>query len=219
MKKFLKNNGLSIVFFVLFVFSIIGQTVTGLKQHNQEMKDEGGQQLNLTQYLSSGHFLQSTFENWESEFLQMALFVILTMFLYQKGSSESKDPDKNKEEVDREPNPRRKNAPWPVKKGGWILGIYKHSLCYALGLLFILSFVLHWYGSMKDYNEEQVLKGLSTESAMQYLGNSRLWFESFQNWESEFLSVFAIIILSIFLREKGSPQSKPVDAPYAETGE
>ena len=219
MKKFLKNNGLSIVFFVLFVFSIIGQTVTGLKEHNHEMKDEGGQQLSLTQYLSSGHFLQSTFENWESEFLQMALFVILTMFLYQKGSSESKDPDKKKEEVDREPNPRRKNAPWPVKKGGWILAIYKHSLCYALGLLFILSFVLHWYGSMKDYNEEQVLKGLPTESAMQYLGNSRLWFESFQNWESEFLSVFAIIILSIFLREKGSPQSKPVDAPYAETGE
>jgi len=219
MKKFLKNNGLSIVFFVLFVFSIIGQTVTGLKEHNQEMKDEGGQQLNLTQYLSSGHFLQSTFENWESEFLQMALFVILTMFLYQKGSSESKDPDKKKEEVDREPNPRRKNAPWPVKKGGWILAIYKHSLCYALVLIFILSFGLHWYGSMKDYNEEQVLKGLPTESAMQYLGNSRLWFESFQNWESEFLSVFAIIILSIFLREKGSPQSKPVDAPYAETGE
>lgn len=219
MKKFLKNNGLSIVFFVLFVFSIIGQTVTGLKEHNQEMKDEGGQQLNLTQYLSSGHFLQSTFENWESEFLQMALFVILTMFLYQKGSSESKDPDKKKEEVDREPNPRRKNAPWPVKKGGWILAIYKHSLCYALVLIFILSFGLHWYGSMKDYNEEQVLKGRPTESAMQYLGNSRLWFESFQNWESEFLSVFAIIILSIFLREKGSPQSKPVDAPYAETGE
>ena len=111
MKKFLKNNGLSIVFFLLFIFSIIGQIVTGLKQHNEEMKDEGGQQLNLPQYLSSGHFLQSTFENWESEFLQMALFVILTMFLYQKGSSESKDPDKKKEEVDREPNPRRKMLP------------------------------------------------------------------------------------------------------------
>src|SRR5215218_8984923 len=180
MKKFLKNNGLSIVFFVLFVFSIIGQTVTGLKEHNQEMKDEGGQQLNLTQYMLSGHFLQSTFENWESEFLQMALFVILTMFLYQKGSSESKDPDKE-EEVDREPNPRRRNAPWLVKKGSLALAIYKHSLCYALALIFILSFLLHWYGSLKDYNEEQLLKNMPTETAMQYLGNSRLWFESFQN--------------------------------------
>jgi hypothetical protein len=218
MKKFFKDNSLSIVFFLLFVFSILGQVVTGLKQHNQEMQEEGGQILTISQYLLSGHFFQATFENWESEFLQMALFVILTMFLYQKGSSESKDPDK-KEEVDREPNPRRRNAPWPVKKGGLALAIYKHSLCYALAIIFLLSFLLHWYGSLKDYNEEQLLKNMPTEAAMQYLGNSRLWFESFQNWESEFLSVFAIVILSVFLREKGSAQSKPVDAPNSETGE
>ena len=217
MKKVFRNNGLSIVFFLLFLISILGQAITGLKQHNEEMLEEGGQQLHMGQYLRSGHFLQATFENWESEFLQMALFVILTMFLYQKGSSESKDPDK-KEEVDREPNPKRRNAPWPVRKGGLILKIYSHSLCYALGLIFLLSFLLHWYGSLKDYNEEQLLKGHPTETAWQYLGNSRLWFESFQNWESEFLSVLAIVILSIFLRQKGSPQSKPVDAPYAETG-
>jgi hypothetical protein len=217
MKKFLKDNSLSLVFFLLFVFSIIGQAIAGLKEHNQEMQEEGGQVVTMGQYLVSGHFLQATFENWESEFFQMALFVILTMFLYQKGSSESKDPEKE-EEVDREPNPRRKNAPWPVKKGGIFLAVYKHSLCYALTLLFILSFLLHWYGSLKDYNEEQTLKNMSTETATQYLGNSRFWFESFQNWESEFLSVFAIVVLSIFLREQGSPQSKPVDAPNSETG-
>jgi hypothetical protein len=218
MKKFLKDNSLSIVFFFLFVFTIIGQAITGLKEYNQEMQDEGGQQLSIGQYINSGHFLQSTFENWESEFLQMALFLIFTMFLYQKGSSESKNPDKE-EEVDREPNPRRKHVPWPVKKGGIILSIYKHSLCYAFTLLFLLSFLLHWYGSLKDYNEEQVLNNKPTETAMQYLSNSRLWFESFQNWESEFLSVFAIVVLSIFLREQGSPQSKPVDAPHSQTGE
>jgi TM2 domain-containing membrane protein YozV len=181
------------------------------------MEEEGGQQLNMGQYFTSGHFLQSTFENWESEFLQMALFVILTMFLYQKGSSESKDPEKE-EEVDREPNPRRRNTPWPVKKGGLALAIYKHSLCYALTIIFLLSFLLHWYGSLKDYNEEQILKHLPTETAFQYMSNSRMWFESFQNWQSEFLSVFSIVVLSIFLREKGSPQSKPVDAPDSETG-
>ncbi|MBD0375652.1 MAG: hypothetical protein ICV51_08505 [Flavisolibacter sp.] len=216
--KRLKNNGLSLVFFILFLLSIIGQAITGLKQHNQEMQDEGGQQLTMVQYFTSGHFLQSTFENWESEFLQMALFLILSIFLYQKGSSESKDPDK-KEEVDRQPNPRKKDAPWAVKHGGFVLRIYEHSLCYALSLLFILSFLLHWYGSLKDYNEEQLLKGKPTETAMQYLGNSRLWFESFQNWESEFLSILALVAFSIFLREKGSPQSKPVDAPNSETGE
>ena len=217
MKKFLKNNSLSLVFFILFLLSLLGQIVTGLKEHNEDMVEKGGQQLMMSQYIMSGHFLQSTFENWESEFLQMALFVILTMFLYQKGSSESKDPDKE-EEVDREPNPKRRNAPWPVKKGGLALAIYKHSLCYTLTIFFILSFLLHWYGSLKDYNEEQMLKQQPMETAMQYLGNSRMWFESFQNWQSEFLSVFAIVVLSIFLREQGSPQSKPVDAPNSETG-
>jgi hypothetical protein len=217
MKKFLRNNSLSLVFFIFFIVALVGQAITGLKEHNEEMQNEGGQMLNMGQYILSGHFLQSTFENWESEFLQMAMFLVFSMFLFQKGSSESKDPDKE-EEVDREPNPRKKDAPWPVKKGGLILGIYKHSLCYTFTLLFLLSFLLHWYGSLKDYNEEQLLQGKATETAMQYLGNSRLWFESFQNWQSEFLSVFALIVLSIFLREQGSPQSKPVDASYAETG-
>lgn len=219
MKKFFKNNGLSIVLFLLFIITIIGQAITGLKEHNKELVEEGAQALTMSQYLVSGHFLQSTFENWESEFLQMALFLILSMFLYQKGSAESKDPDKpGQEEVDREPNPKKKDAPSVVKKGGLALKIYQHSLCYTLTLLFLISFLLHWYGSLKDYNEEQMMKNQSTESAIGYLGNSRFWFESFQNWESEFLSIFAIVVLSIFLREKGSPQSKPVDAAHSETG-
>jgi hypothetical protein len=219
MKRWFKHNGLSVVLLVLFLISIIGQTVAGFKEYNQSMQEEGGRQVSLGQYFSTGHFIESTFENWESEFLQMGLFVFLTMFLYQKGSSESKDPDKASEEVDREPNPKKKGAPWAVRKGGWVLGIYKHSLCYALFLLFLLSFGAHWYGSLKDYNEEQVLKGLPTETALQYIGDTRFWFESFQNWQSEFLSVFAMVILSVFLRQKGSPQSKPVDAPHGETGE
>jgi hypothetical protein len=218
MKKFFKNNGLSVVMFLLFLGSLSGQVVAGLKQHNEEMQEQGGKQLQFGEYLTSGHFLQSTFENWESEFLQMALLLILSMFLYQRGSAESKDPDKE-EEVDREPNPKKKDAPWAVKKGGVILIIYKHSLCYTLSLLFILSFLLHWHGSLKDYNEEQRLRHKPTETAIEYLSNSRFWFESFQNWESEFLSIFAIVVLSIFLREQGSPQSKPVDAPNSQTGD
>jgi hypothetical protein len=217
MKKFLRYNGLSITFFIFFVVTMIAQSVTGLRQHNQKMQEEGGKQLSMGQYVSSGHFLEATFENWESEFLQMALFVTLTTFLYQKGSSESKDPDK-KEEVDREPDRRKKNAPWAVKKGGLMLSIYKHSLSMSLFLLFFLCFGLHWYGSLLDFNEDQVLKGKPTESAIEYLNNSKLWFESFENWQSEFLSVFAIVILSIYFRQKNSPQSKAVDAPHSETG-
>lgn len=180
------------------------------------MQEMGGKQESLGQYFSSGHFIEATFENWESEFLQMALFVSLTMFLYQKGSSESKDPEKEKEEVDREPNKRRKDVPWPVRKGGFVLSVYKHSLCY---ILFLLCFCGHWYGSLKDYNHEQVLKGLPTETAIEYLSDSKLWFESFENWQSEFLSVVSLAVLSIYFRQKGSPQSKPVDAPNYQTGE
>lgn len=218
MAKFFRNNGLSITFLILFFCSFIGQVYFGLAEYNKERKEDGVAIVGLPAYISSGHFLESTFENWESEFLQMALFVWLSIFLYQKGSSESKKLD-GKNEVDAEPDPNKKDAPYPVKKGGWALALYKHSLTLALFLLFIFSFVLHFYGSFKDENAHHILTGTPVETMTQYLAGSRFWFESFQNWQSEFLSVFAIIVLSIYLRQKGSPQSKPVDAAHSETGE
>ena len=218
MKRFLRNNGLSVVFVMLFLLTLVGQFLTGWKEYNKHRQEDGLSPVSLWTYPSSGHFLQATFENWESEFLQMALFVILTISLRQKGSSESKSIE-GKEEVDREPSPRKKDAPWPVRKGGWALALYKHSMSIALLILFLLSFVFHFYGSLKDENEQLMSKGMPPESLGNYLHSSRFWFESFQNWQSEFLSVFAIVVLSIFLRQKGSPQSKPVDAPDDETGE
>jgi hypothetical protein len=218
MRKFIRNNSLSIVFLFLFFFSLSGQLFTGLKEFNKERKEQGQFPLGVIKYIHSGHFIQATFENWESEFLQMALFVVLTISLRQKGSSESKKCE-GPEEVDREPSAKRKNAPWAVKKGGIILKIYKYSLTIALLILFLFSFFFHFCGSMQNENEELALKHLPPETTMHYLGSSRFWFESFQNWQSEFLSVFAIVVLSVFLRQKGSPQSKPVDAPDMETGE
>jgi hypothetical protein len=218
MKKFVRNNSLSITFFLLFVAALGAQTFFGFKEHNKELLDDGAGAISFLSYFRTGHFIQSTFENWESEFLQMALFVVLTIFLQQKGSSESKNFDKE-EEVDREPSANRKNVPWPVKKGGFILAVYKHSLSIILFLLFFISFILHFYGSLKDENEQLSLKGHPLETALNYMGDSRFWFESFQNWQSEFLSVFAIVILSIYFRQIGSSQSKPVDAPNSETGE
>lgn len=216
--RWLKNNGLSLAFLSLFLISLSGQAVTGWKEYNEEMREEGGQTVSFTNYLNTAHFYEATFENWESEFLQMALFVVLSMFLYQKGSSESKDPDKE-EEVDKEPKYKKRGAPWPVRKGGLVLLIYEHSLSIALFLLFILSFIGHFKASLMDYNQEQALKHLPTETASQFLTNTKFWFESFQNWQSEFLSVMAIVVLSIFLRQKKSAQSKPVDAPHSKTGE
>ena len=216
-KTFIYNNGLIIAFLLLAVLAVGGQTVPGWNQYNEFLTEHKKEQATLFAYLSTGHFLQATFENWESEFFQMALFVWFTVFLSQKGSSESKQLT-GKEEVDRQPK-KHPDAPWPVRKGGWILKLYKHSLSLSLMILFFISFVLHWYGSNKDFNEIQISEGKATETMISYLSNSRLWFESFQNWQSEFLSVFAIIFLSIYLREIGSPQSKPVDAPHFETGE
>ena len=214
---FIYKNGLSIAFLLLAALTMSGQVFTGLHQYNDFLTDHHQHTLSLLSYFKTGHFLEATFENWESEFLQMGLFVWFTVFLRQKGSSESKQLS-GKEEVDRQPqsNP---DAPWPVKKGGIILAIYKHSLSISLMLLFFISFYLHWFGSNRDFNVEQILDGKPTQTMATYLTNSRFWFESFQNWQSEFLSVFAIIFLSIYLREIGSPQSKPVDAPHAETGE
>lgn len=119
---------------------MIGQTCTGYNQYNKERYKEGQRSVALPEYLTSGHFLQSTFENWESEFLQMAMFVLLTISLKQKGSSESKSFN-DREEVDREPDSKRKNAPRPVRKGGFFLKVYKHSLTIALLVLFVISFV------------------------------------------------------------------------------
>lgn len=218
MKKMIYNNSLSIVFVLLFALTLFGQVHFGFKEYNKNLAELGASQVPMDQYLTSGHFVESTFENWESEFLQMALFVWLTIFLRQKGSSESKKCT-GPEEVDREPSPNRKGAPWPVRKGGFHLAIYKNSLTIALSILFILSFILHFYGSLRDENLHNSIKGKPLESITDYFVSSRFWFESFQNWQSEFLSVFAIIGLSIYLRQKGSPQSKPVDAPNSETGE
>jgi hypothetical protein len=219
MRTFFRENGLGIAFLLLFFISMAGQTFTGLKEYNKEREEQYHQPpVSATAYLSSGHFLQATFENWESEFLQMALFVLLTISLRQKGSSESKQME-GEEEVDREPSAKTKNAPWPVRKGGFILAIYKRSLSICLAILFLLSFWIHMYGSLKDENEKLAFENQPLQDIGSYIGQPRFWFESFQNWQSEFLSVFAIVVLSIYLRQKGSPQSKPVDAPNEETGE
>lgn len=216
MKQLFKNNALSLIFLSFFLLSLLGQIYAGWKEYNEERSGNGKPGIALAAYFSTGHFIQATFENWESEFLQMGMFVVLAVKMRQKGSSESKSFDE--EEVDREPDPARRDAPWPVKKGGFVLLLYKNSLSIVFFLLFAISIGLHFYGSLKGYNEQQIDKGLPTATAKEYIGNPTFWFESLQNWQSEFLSVFSLVVFSIFLRQYGSPQSKPVDAPDSETG-
>ncbi|WP_316820239.1 DUF6766 family protein [Pedobacter gandavensis] len=210
------RNGLSIVFLSLFFITLIAQALTGWNQHNQDLKENNVAGLSLGAYLKSGHFISATFENFESEFLQMTLYVLLTVSLRQIGSAESKSLTEA-EEVDRTPKVS-KNAPWPVRKGGWMLKLYSNSLSITFAILFLLSWGLHLYGSWQNHNVEHAAKNLPQESLMAYLGLPEFWFETFQNWQSEFLSVGAIVFFTIYLRQKGSPESKPVDTPHMETG-
>lgn len=220
MRKWLRNNGLSIAMFLLFAISLVGQAFAGHRVHNDDQWSHGQPTVLLSEYLRSGHFVGAVFENWESEFLQMAAFVLLTAYLYQRGSPESRKLE-GEPDLDKHPTRSPKNgAPWPVHRGGLILKLYSHSLSIALFLLFAVSFFLHAAGGAREYTQEQLEHGTGGAiGTLAYIGTSRFWFESFQNWQSEFLSVGALIVLSIFLRERGSPESKPVDAPHSETGE
>jgi hypothetical protein len=217
--RFLRNNGLSIVLLALFVGNLVGFAFAGHAQTNEEKRQKGEPTVSLGEYLTSGDFTEPLFVNWESEFLQQFAYVVLTIFLFQKGSSESKkieaaDPSDERPEEHRD-DP---GAPGPVRAGGLALAIYRNSLSLAFLALFVLAFLLHAAGGMSAYNQEQAMHGRPTVSFLQFLGTARFWSQSFQNWQSEFLSVFSIVTLGIFLRQQGSPESKPVHAPNDQTG-
>ena len=220
MRRVLRENGLSIVLVSLFLLFWVGLSVAGNHEYNSEQEEHGRHGLAYLSYLGSSHFWAATAENWESEFLQIFAYVLLTAFLFQKGSAESKKLDEP-EPVDRDPRrkQKRENVPGPVRRGGLALKLYEHSLSLAFLLLFIVSIILHAVSGASEYNQEQAAHGDSTAlSALQYAGTSRFWYESFQNWQSEFLAIAAVVLLSIFLRQRGSPESKPVDSPHSETG-
>ena len=214
----LKNNGLSVVLLILFLLSLCGQYLTGWQEHNEERVLHGRSEIAVTKYVTESHFLEALFENWESEFLQMGFFVILTVFLYQKGSAESKSVTKP-ERVDMiKPKSKQDPAmPAPVRRGGLLLRFYSYSLSIALFGLFSISFVLHGIGGLQEYNSAQVEHGQLATNLFGYMTSSTFWFESFQNWQSEFLSIAVMVIFTIFLRQRGSPESKPVDTPHSET--
>jgi hypothetical protein len=217
--RILKDNGLTIVLMLAFLATLIGMIFAGWIASNEELASHNLPLMDVVTYCLSGEFISAVFENWESEFLQMAFYVVLTAFLFQRGSSESKDPDKV-DPVDEDPakKMRNKSAPWPVKVGGLWAAVYSYSLGIALFVLFVVSFIIHWLASAVAANDEALRHGDETKAAIEYLVDAQLWFESFQNWQSEFLSTAVIVVLSIFLRFRGSPESKPVAAPHLKTG-
>jgi hypothetical protein len=175
--------------------------------------------LRLLDYLGTGHFRSAVFENWESEFLQLSAYVLLTIFLLQKGSPESKDLD-GKAEQDAGPSEGQTDphAPGLIRQGSIVRWLYANSLGLALGLLFVVSFVLHLLGSTQLANEEAAREGQPPITVLENLSEAQFWYESFQNWQSEFFAVGVFIVLGVYLRQRGSPESKPVTAPHDATG-
>jgi hypothetical protein len=208
-RSWLRDNGLTLVLVALFLGSFIGQVFAGHAAENDERLQDDAATLALGEYVVSGAFLSSVFENWESEFLQMWAYVMLTAYLFQRGSPESRDPDGEEEE-------RPGEGPGAMRTLGDKL--YAHSLGLALLALFILSFLLHWTNSARHAAEKALQSGEPAPTMFQYLGDPQLWFESFQNWQSEFLSTAVLIVLGIFLRERLSPESKAVGEPNQKTG-
>ena len=218
MRRVLRDNGLSLTMFALFLVFLVAQSISGYKTTNSDNQQHQQPPVTYGEYLTSGAFVEATFENWESEFLQMGAYVLLTAWLIQKGSPESKNPDGD--EADADPRDQRdaKDAPGPVTRGGLALTLYEHSLSIAMFSLFLLCFVLHALGGHAEFNQQQLEHGEAAVSFWSFVTSSQFWFQSMQNWQSEFLAVGALAVLSIFLRQRGSPESKPVAAPHAQTG-
>ncbi len=214
--SFVKRNGLLLAFLAMMLMSLAGHAFTGWHVDNAEREQHGDTPQPFTAYLQDGQFLSTLFENWESEFLQMALFVLLTAKLRQKGAAESRPLDESEED------PKQavplSMQPWAARRGGAVRKLYEHSLSLALALLFLVSMVGHWINSWREHVEEQLHHGEAVSTLWHYLGEPQFWFESFQNWQSEFLAVVALTGLSIFLREKDSTESKDVEAPHSQTG-
>ena len=214
LKKFARDNGLSMVLFAVFAATIIGMSIVGWRSENNDLTDHNQRTQSYTSYITSGNFVEAVFENWESEFLQMWALVVLTIFLRQKGSEDSKPMRGDAPQDTSSRFTIIRSTTWKKKQRAIKHAIYSHSLGLALLALFIMSFVLHGFGGVHAANDEAQLHGQEPMSTVQYFASSQFWFESLQNWQSEFLAVGTLIVLSIKLRERGSQQSKPVGKTY-----
>src|SRR6478735_10086952 len=216
----LRDNGLLLACLALFAIFFAGMIISGTASYNQEQQEHGSrEQVSVLRYLSTGDFVEATFENWESEFLQMGMYVVLTAYLFQRGSSESK-PLAEPAPQDEDPRDadQRGNVPWPVRRGGLVLSLYENSLAALFFILFAASIALHAVGGASAYSADQVAHGQAPVSIWGFVRTAEFWFESFQNWQSEFLAVAVIVGASVYLRQRGSAESKPVAEPHHATG-
>ena len=219
MRKWVRDHGLLLANAGLFVVFFAGMALAGVRAYNGDQLAHGAAAVSLWGYLRTGDFVEATFENWESEFLQMGMYVVLTAYLFQRGSSESKPPDSPApQDEDPRDADKRQHVPWPVRRGGVVLSLYENSLAALFFVLFAASIALHAVGGARAYSAEQQAHGEAAVSTWGFVRTAEFWFESFQNWQSEFLAVAVIVGASVYLRQRGSAESKPVAEPHHATG-
>jgi hypothetical protein len=217
----LRNNGLAVFFGAIFVAALVGQAVSGVALFNEEQVSAGLGPITLAEYLTTSAFAVDVTENWQSEFLQFLLYIVATVFLLQRGSPESKPLDDAGRESDKDQKVAEHSTPdspgW-ARVRGWRLAVYSHSLSLVMGTIFLLSWVAQSITGAVAYSEEQMQDLQDPVTWTEYLQLPDFWSRTLQNWQSEFLAVASMVILSIYLRERGSPESKPVGTSHAATG-
>jgi hypothetical protein len=221
MRRWLHDNSLSVFFLVLCLITLVGQAIAGQRAFNEEQTTHGGETISLGRYVLSSNFGEAVAENWQSEFLQFSFFILATVWLVQRGSNESK----RVEEVGLESDEKQKiggyasdRSPLWARTRGWRTAVYSNSLMIAMTVIFFASWATQSVTGWTDFNAQQRDHDEPTVSWAGYLMRPDFWEKTFQNWQSEFLAVGTMVVFTIYLRQRGSPESKPVGAPHDETG-
>jgi hypothetical protein len=226
MRRLLREQSLSLVFLGLFLASLVGQAIAGWHDYNDVetwhalMAGETPETLSLGRYVTSSSFAQAVTENWQSEYLQFTLFILFTVWFIQKGSPESKQPGEEGGETDEQQlvgKHSKRNSPKWAKAGGWRLAVYSNSLVLVMGTIWLWSWFAQSVSGWSENNAERLEHEQSSLSWAGYLGSADFWETTLQNWQSEFLAVGSMAVLAIYLRQRGSPESKPVGSPHHTT--
>jgi hypothetical protein len=221
-RGFLRDNALGLTFGALFLATLVGQALSGVADFNAQQVADGLEPVSLGEYVTSSSFGVDVMENWQSEYLQFFLYIFGTVWLIQRGSSESKKPGEEGPESDKEQRIGRfadDDSPQWARTGGWRTAVFSRSLGLLMGGLFLLTWAASSIAGWAAYNGEQLGQLEDPVSYLGYLGAADFWNRSFQNWQSEMLAVGSMAVFSVYLRQRGSPESKLVGAAHAETGQ
>ncbi|MFE6359256.1 DUF6766 family protein [Streptomyces sp. NPDC057806] len=220
-RRFLRDNGLSLAFGLGFLLALAGQAVAGHAEFNNQLVTDGLPRMSFGEYLLSSDFAVDVTENWQSEYLQFFLYITATVWLLQRGSPESKEMHKAGVESDRTQRVgqhARADSPRWAAVGGVRRFLYSHSLGLVMGTLFALSWLAQSFAGVAAYDEQRLRQLQAPVGWGDYIGSADFWSRTLQNWQSELLAVASMAILATYLRERGSPESKPVGAAHTSTG-